>query len=301
LFDVIPDIHGDMDRLTQTLSRLGWRRDGESWSHPEDRTVLFLGDFIDGGTQNRQVLETVWDLLDQGKAQALMGNHELNAIHFHRRDLAGEWMREHSARNAGQHQSFIDEFGIATPEALHWTSRFLELPLWLDLGAFRAVHACWSDTAIVAITRRRPDGLIRDSDLLEIAQDRTDFARAVNTVLKGVEHTLPLGAAFEDHAGNLRHQARIKWWAGDARTWRDAVVSVPRPEQVPDHDLGAGSTIEVYDLAAKPVLFGHYKLAPGAQSQGPNTLCLDYPKHPAAFRVSSEALASFECGIVRVG
>ena len=48
-YDIIPDIHVDIDRLTQTLSTLGYAATGEVWEHPERHIAAFLRDFIDIG------------------------------------------------------------------------------------------------------------------------------------------------------------------------------------------------------------------------------------------------------------
>jgi hypothetical protein len=45
--DIIPDIHGQAEKLRLALKNLGWRRSGTTWKHPEpDRQIVFLGDFI---------------------------------------------------------------------------------------------------------------------------------------------------------------------------------------------------------------------------------------------------------------
>ena len=46
-YDIIPDIHADIDRLTSTLERLGSVQGSASWVHPKGRVAAFLGDFID--------------------------------------------------------------------------------------------------------------------------------------------------------------------------------------------------------------------------------------------------------------
>ena len=78
-YDIIPDIHADIDRLTQTLSVLGYVAGAEAWAHPEGRIAAFLGDFIDRGGTNRSVLTLVRAKQDEGHGIAIMGNHELNA------------------------------------------------------------------------------------------------------------------------------------------------------------------------------------------------------------------------------
>lgn len=284
--DIIPDIHGDHDRLCRTLKALGWINTQAGWYHPEGRKVAFLGDFIDGGDTNGPVLDTVWEMISNGQATAIMGNHELNAIHYHRRDASGHWMREHDHKSSRQHESFLAEFPLASEEALAWTARFLELPLWLDLGPVRIVHACWDESAIATVSARRPDARLKPEDLSEVALDETPFATAVNCLLKGPKHPLPKGAHFHDHSGHRRHKARVRWWAsGTAPRWRDLVVSIPDLREVPDIIPAAHECPRLYAADAKPVLFGHYKLAPGPGAGAANALCLDYPGHPAAFRL----------------
>lgn len=64
---------------------------------------------------------------------------------------------------------------------------FLSLPLFLDLGGLRLVHACWDDVRVATIRNRRQDGLLAIDDLQEIAleKDASGFAEAVLTTLKG--------------------------------------------------------------------------------------------------------------------
>jgi len=50
------------------------------------RKMIFLGDFIDRGNRNRDVLQLVQNLINSEMAWAVMGNHELNAIYFHSQD-----------------------------------------------------------------------------------------------------------------------------------------------------------------------------------------------------------------------
>lgn len=142
---VIPDLHADPERLEASL-RLA----------PADARIAFLGDFIDAGRSvphpdDAAVLDRVMALMETGTAVGVMGNHELNALLFHRLDPYGEALRTRDTKNAAQHRSFCERFGIGTPEALDRTAWFLTLPLWLDLDGLRLVHACWDPDAIATI------------------------------------------------------------------------------------------------------------------------------------------------------
>ncbi|MBC7736708.1 MAG: metallophosphoesterase [Candidatus Saccharibacteria bacterium] len=108
LYDIIPDIHADIARLTQTLTRLGYLAGPKAWAHPEGRVAAFLGDFIDMGRANRSVLNVVRAMRHHGHAVAIMGNHELNALLYHRPGLNVDgtedgYMRAHSVKNRTQH------------------------------------------------------------------------------------------------------------------------------------------------------------------------------------------------------
>ena len=66
--DIIPDIHGQIAKLRGALDALGWWRSPAGWIHSDpERTIVFLGDFIDRGPENRAVIHLVRDLIDSGK------------------------------------------------------------------------------------------------------------------------------------------------------------------------------------------------------------------------------------------
>jgi len=294
-YDIIPDIHGDIDRLTRTLSTLGYVANREVWTHPEGRIAAFLGDFIDMGCANKSVLNVVRAMCDQGNAVAIMGNHELNALLYHQPGLNTDgtndgYMRAHSDKNRAQHQTFLDEFPAGqsdTAEMLDW---FLTLPLFLDLGGLRLVHACWDDVRVATILARRPSGLLAQNDLQEIALEKgaSDFAEAVLTTLKGPEAELPAPYFFDDINGHRRTALRLKWWQSGAMTWRDAALSVPDPETLPATPIEGKVAFRAYGAEAKPVFFGHYKRLGIPDIDAHNAACLDYPQLPCAYRWAGE-------------
>ncbi|WBU64900.1 metallophosphoesterase [Paracoccus aerodenitrificans] len=295
-YDIIPDIHADIDRLTSTLECLGYVQGSASWLHPEGRIAAFLGDFIDMGRTNRSVLTLVRAMRDQGHAVAIMGNHELNALLYHRPGLNADgtddgYMRAHSAKNRDQHQTFLDEFPVGHPDTNEMLDWFLSLPLFLDLGGMRLVHACWDDARMATIRNRRPNGLLATEDLQEIAleNDATGFAEAVLTTLKGPEAELPAPHYFHDIKGHRRTALRLKWWQSGAMTWRDAALSVPDPETLPATPIEGDVAFRAYEAEAKPVFFGHYKRLGTPTIDAPNAVCLDYPRVTCAYRWAGEA------------
>ena len=90
-----------------------------------------------------KTLKRVSKLISDGQASCVLGNHELNAILFHRRSSATkDPLRIHKEQNLKQHKSFIEAFGIESTQALSWTAWMLEtFPLWLELDGLRIAHA----------------------------------------------------------------------------------------------------------------------------------------------------------------
>ena len=57
MYDVIPDIHGQAEKLKPALRNLGYSERKGAWRHSDPkRHVVFLGDFIDRGPDNRECL-----------------------------------------------------------------------------------------------------------------------------------------------------------------------------------------------------------------------------------------------------
>jgi hypothetical protein len=293
--DIIPDIHGDVDRLTQTLAQLGYESAPGAWHHPAGRVAAFLGDFIDGGHANAEVIDIVMRMERAGSAIAIMGNHELNALLYHTQGRSAGavqhgFMRAHTEKNTKQHETFLREFPLGSLHARKVLDWFLTLPLFLDLPGLRLVHAYWDDDHITTISARNSDGRLRNADLQELAfeDDATPFAHAVLSILKGPEAELPAGVSFRDFKGHERTSARLRWWETGCRTWRSAALSIPADQQLPDTPVLASPAIRFYDRSAKPVFFGHYKIHGSPILSAPNAVCLDYPLTPCAYRWDGE-------------
>ncbi len=278
---VIPDIHADIDRLEDSLSCVS--RDGK---------VLFLGDFIDAGEGvaaggDAEVLHQVKALVESDRALAVMGNHELNAILFHKVDANGCPLRKHCTKNVEQHRSFLDDFGYRSEQALEWTDWFLaELPLWRELDGLRLVHACWSQKHVNEIKKRRPKGYLSHDDLAEVAAENTSFGRSVKALVTGPEVTLPEPYKFRDYHGNERNEVRLAWWNAGAKTWPEATLSVPNPSDLPRGTLPDYAATEIYSQHAPPVLVGHYKMNGEPTIEHPKAASLDYPDIPCVYHWS---------------
>ncbi|HEY4386095.1 MAG TPA: polynucleotide kinase-phosphatase, partial [Ktedonobacteraceae bacterium] len=82
-FDIIGDIHGCFDELAILLQQLGYQitppteeQPAYKVTPPEGRRVLFLGDLVDRGPRIPDVLRLVMDMVADGLAFCVPGNHE---------------------------------------------------------------------------------------------------------------------------------------------------------------------------------------------------------------------------------
>jgi hypothetical protein len=275
-YDIIGDIHGECDALEALLIKLDYSVVDGSWRHP-NRKVIFLGDFIDRGPQQKAVLDVVIPMVNQGAALAVMGNHEFNALAFATRNSDdSDWLRPRSEKNIKQHAAFLDEYNDKPAERNAALEFFNSLPLWLDLEGLRIVHACWDETSIKRITAKY-GGAALTEELLHLGSTQgTKEFTDVETLLKGKELPLPEGVVFHDKDGIERRDIRVKWWDKTAKTYQDAFLG---PDTVRDKipaKLTEGSHLAPDSEKGSPVFFGHYWMTGSPASLADNVACLDY-------------------------
>lgn len=275
-YDLIGDIHGHADPLEALLRRLGYEESGASWRHPQGRRVVFLGDYIDRGPAIRRVLRIVRGMVEAGEALAIAGNHEYNAILYHQPDGQGGYLRPHWSKNKAKHAATMEQFsghGDEWEDHLAW---FARLPLWLDLGGLRAVHATWDGEAIAA----RPEWRIPGLDWIKASAERGSEAfRFAEILLKGMEISLPEGHRAVNKEGHVHPKMRTRWWLPVAgRSFHE--LSLPQSEDAPRLPVPESEwhAARIYPENAPPVFIGHYWLPwkGRAAPLAPNIAGLDY-------------------------
>jgi hypothetical protein len=304
--DVIGDVHGMAHMLERLLTRLGYVvRDGV-WGHPT-RTAVFLGDIIDRGPAQLQSCGIVRRMVEAGTAQAVAGNHDWNAVAYHSPNGRGGHLRDRNQRNAHQHRAFIDAVGLDTPLHAETTAWLATLPLWLDLGGIRVVHACWDERSLDVLRPLVLPGNLPSEEILRRGTSGTDNAlrpdgsvkpvdpvfHAVETILKGVEIDLPPGVGYADAEGTRRTAMRVAWWQGEGATYRSAALAPPSVrEELPDLPLPSSAAL---GYSGDPLLFiGHYWMNGRPRALTPKVACVDYSVARAgamvAYRWSGETL-----------
>lgn len=281
-YDIIGDVHGQYDKLEALLLKLGYRKKAGAWRHPAGRSAIFLGDLVDRGPKQVEVLSAVRAMVDTGTARCILGNHEYNAIGY-----CYGW-RERNAKNTKQHRDFLQQVGCDSAEHKAWVEWMIALPPFLELAGINLCHAHWKGSEIDVLRSGLNGGGAFSGEFMErsFRKEKKDDAGhvvepasreydAVEEVLKGPEVHLPAGISLRDEAGTERTNARLRWWYEGRPTWRNATVVLPRQEgQLPDTPLPAGITMGTD--SAVPVMVGHYWLAGAPEITSPRAAVLDW-------------------------
>lgn len=290
----IGDIHGQASTLLRLLDKLGWKRRDGRLRGPGGSSLVFVGDLIDGGKENLHSVEIVRELVEQGDALCLMGNHEYNAIQYHSEDpdQPGQYLREHSKKNQHQHQNVLDELERRPGDKADMLAWFKTLPLAVEGENWRCVHACWQPESLAALEHRDGQWVIPEQRWVAAARKGQPEYTAVEYLLKGPECSLPGNATFLDKNGHSRNRARIRWWQPAPETLGQALL-IPRSQPGMDLDAAYDNPNHPgYPANAPPVFFGHYWKTGDLEPERPNAACVDYSAGKgdklAAYRLGSE-------------
>lgn len=284
-YDVIGDVHGRADKLVGLLRRLGYRESDGAWRHA-DRQVVFVGDLIDRGLQQRDSVRIARSMVDAGTAQIVLGNHEFNAIAYatwceERSDFCRSRVGARGEKHHRQHKAFIREIGLDNSEAVEVLDWFRTIRLWLDLGGLRVVHACWNNAHIEYLAGLvSPTGGVTEQIIIDGTGPGHPTYAAIEAVLKGPEVSLG-GRVYLDKGGDERRDARRRWWDPDATTLLSAALIPGETKGVdgkpfpplPNDPLDDGFSAYADDV---PVIVGHYWETGEPKVCGPKVACVDY-------------------------
>lgn len=280
-YDLIGDIHGCAKTLARLLETLGYRLQAGVWRHPQ-RMAIFLGDLVDRGPRIREALHLVRDMVVAGQALCIMGNHEFNALGWSTPAAPGsgrQFVREHTPRHARLIRETLEQFEAYPAEWREFLDWFYELPLFIDAGRFRVVHACWDAGLIEPLRGLLADACI-DEHFLQASAVPGSFANtALDRLLRGTDMRLPHGMTLTSDDGFTRAHFRTKFWEEDPQTYGDIVFQPDAlPELAAQMPLSEIQKTELLKYAAdEPLLFvGHYWRSGKPAPIRPNLACLDY-------------------------
>lgn len=137
-YDIIGDIHGCYLEMMELVGKLGYRKMGNCYRHPEGRILVSVGDISDKGPENLKCLYFWMDQVAYGGGLWVLGNH-CNKLH---RYLLGNKVQ----LSHGLEKTAAEFKKLTEGERNHFKDRFLEvykkLPYYwiLDRGQLLVVH-----------------------------------------------------------------------------------------------------------------------------------------------------------------
>lgn len=273
-YDIIGDIHGHADELEKLLQKLGYNLTNGTYRHPENRKVIFLGDYIDRGPKIRETLHIVKNMCDAANAEAIMGNHEFNAVCFATPNkVNGGYYRKHTFTEINQHFETLKQFKNFKEEWKLFLNWFKELPLFIEKDNFRVVHACWDDKHIHWIKNNYRGKLTIDF-LANFNKDGSIENEVIEETLKGKEISLQNGHSFLDKDGVERTECRIIWWQPTENRINNIDLLMLCPKEIENEKI---TSKDIYSYnSTKPVFFGHYWLKGEPKIINNKAICLDY-------------------------
>jgi len=137
----IGDVHGCYDELMALLDKV-----------PDDRTIVFLGDLFDRGPYSLKVLDLVIDLVKNGKAKNVIGNH-CNKVY--------RYAKGNNVSIGGGIKTTVAELDQLTPEERNkklndiiWLYEHSNNYLAFNRGSVIAVHGSWRDDILNTSDKR---------------------------------------------------------------------------------------------------------------------------------------------------
>jgi len=277
--DIIGDIHGCYHTLIDLLIKLGYSQKNGIWQHPK-RKAIFIGDYIDRGIYIDQSLSLIKNMVDNGKAVALLGNHEMNLIGIFIKGPDNQPLRSHN--KIKQHRITLKT--LNQHKLYYWIEWFKKLPIFIDLKKLRIIHAAWHTHYIKIIKQFLPNNML--SDNLSLAfNTKSEFGKALRYVLKGPE--IPLSKNLLDLIGKnmanlkFKKEARIKWWNNSAYTQ----ILLNNGTSI-TLNFNLKDLYEPYPDNAPILFFGHYSMDIKPQIIRNNVQCVDFGAYKKNFLVA---------------
>jgi protein phosphatase len=79
-FDIVGDVHGCCDELEDLLAELGYANTDGTYTHPEGRRAVFVGDLVDRGPRIVDSVRLVQAMVSAGSAFCVPGNHDMKLV-----------------------------------------------------------------------------------------------------------------------------------------------------------------------------------------------------------------------------
>jgi hypothetical protein len=300
-YDLIGDVHGCGRSLEKLLVEMGYHK-RQGVYHHNKRQAIFVGDIVDRGPHIRKALSIVYDMVNAGSAQLVMGNHEYNVYcHATPHPSRNAYLREHNPHNDRLVAETFEQFANHPNDLKDYLEWFGRLPLFLDMGHFKVVHACWDHFYIREYLKRFKTNCISPEILLESSDTESFVGMMVDRLLRGTDIRLPDEQVIRSRDGFERRFFRAKFWSDNPKTYGDVAFQPdPLPDDLFNRPLSEEEKLRLthYPEDEVPVFFGHYWLQGRPAPIKHNVCCVDYSAvkydRLVAYRLDNETVLDKE-------
>ncbi len=276
MYDIIGDVHGQATLLKKLLLNLGYQK-GENGYFHDERKAVFVGDFINRGPEIRKTIKLIRKMVKNSAAHAILGNHEINAIVYHLKDKNGKPLVTEPRKNYLSLFKTINEYSAHPDE---WTKhlRWLrKLPLFLELGNLRFVHACWSGNAVETVKYAFQEKRGRKNIFREYVKNpKSELSKSIAVLTKGIDLRMPGDLKIVNNKGVVPRSFRLSWWENPfGKTFSD--MSFESKFELPAYSIPKEIVPPTFYYPGNDpiVFFGHYCRASGPHIIKPNICCVD--------------------------
>jgi hypothetical protein len=236
-----------------------------------------VGDFINRGPEIRKTIRIIRAMVENGSALAILGNHEINAIIYHLKDKQGFSLVKQPSKYFLSLYKTINEYSLNSTEWREHLKWMRSLPLYLDLGEIRVVHACWSDNAVRVADSLYDEGKIKKKVFRKIHRKTdTEISKSVWLLTKGVNLKLPGDLKIISNKGISPRSIRTQWWDElEGKTFEQLSFEskFKLPEYTVPHEILP--VTYPYPENAPIVFIGHYCRGKGPHILKSNVCCVD--------------------------
>jgi len=164
---IVGDVHGCLDMLKTLMGIIGWS--------PEADRLIFLGDFIDRGSQSKGVVDYVLEIAKLSeRVECLMGNHERILLDFMDGKDTNTFFLNGGVATLNSYRTDQQKYGGFLIPDDH-LSFFRSLRLIIELEDYYVVHAGFRPGVPIANQTTEDLLWIRDSFIFSNPQQRVIF------------------------------------------------------------------------------------------------------------------------------
>jgi hypothetical protein len=262
--DFIGDIHANYNKLKNLLELLGYvyNENLNIYTHPENRKLCILGDFINVGLQNEQVLDIIYNMHIKNQIYVIAGNHEYFLYSLFKKTETNKALFWSFLQK--NYFTIYQEFYNKKDKLYNYINWIGNLPIFFEFGNVKVVHAFWDNEIINSLK-----SLNSVSILLEMSLNDVSFKENINKILIGIIHKY--------HQENSKLIFfRYRWWDFDKNLPLENMF-IHKCYKIPKSEV---EKVDINSLKVNVdsfvIFFGHYNLQGYPHLTHPLRCCLDF-------------------------